>query len=323
MNLSEHITSFVDRHQLITPQSTIVLGLSGGSDSVFLLHYLLTLRENRPFTLIVAHLNHGWRATAAHDEQFCRELAEHFGLPFIRHHGEQYASLVPKTGSREEEGRTMRRLFFESIASEWTHARIALAHHQDDQDETFFIRLVRGAGLQGLKGMTPRAGLYIRPLLCVRKQELLNYLEQHNIAFVYDSTNSDDVYLRNRIRHRVLPALRQCDQRFPASLQQALAHLAEADDFCTALADTTLQSITVSLDKMRWIDLSAFFKLHPFLQKQILIRWLREANVPFTPSQALFHEIMRFLQQPQGGKHSLSQHWFVQKQQQRATVISR
>jgi len=322
-SLINRITNFVDAHQLIPEQATIILGLSGGPDSVFLFHYLLNAQQSRPFKLIVAHLNHGWRSTAGYDEQFCRDLALRCGIPSIIEHAAALFKNISWTGSKEEQARVARRIFFERIAAEHTNARIALAHHQDDQDETFFIRLVRGAGLQGLKGMAPRAGIYIRPLLCARKEELLTYLEEHNLAYVLDSTNVDDTYLRNRIRHRVIPALRLCDQRFPGSLQQVLTNLAEADEFCTILAERTLQQLSQEAEDAIWIDLAGWQKLHPFLQKQVLLSWLCKAQVVFTPSQGLFYEIMRFLNQAQPGKHLLYGRWYIQKQQQRARIIGR
>lgn len=321
--LISRITTFIDNHQLIPEGSTIILGMSGGPDSVFLFHYLVTLKETRSFNLITAHLNHGWRSSAHIDEQFCRDLGAQFGITTIIEHATSLLQDIPWTGSKEEQARIARRIFFEKIAGEYQEARIALAHHQDDQDETFFIRLIRGAGLQGLKGMAPRSGLYVRPLLCARKDELLTYLEEHTLAYVLDSTNVDDTYLRNRIRHRVLPALRLCDQRFPGSLQQVLGHLAEADDFCTDLAEKTLQQLVNLREDGSWMNIAAWQQLHPFLQKQVLLSWLCKANVSFTPSQGLFNEIMRFLNQPQGGKHLLYGRWYIHKQNSQARITGK
>jgi len=320
MDFFERITAFVDRHQLIPAESTIILGLSGGPDSVFLVHYLLSLQATRQFHLVLAHLNHGWRLSADHDEQFCRELGEQFGLSFISQHARDFIDNAPWTGSREDQARSMRRLFFASLAAQYPNPRIALAHHQDDQYETFFIRLMRGAGLQGLRGMTPQAEQYIRPLLCIRKEEILEYLRTHNLAFVIDETNTDAVYLRNRIRHQILPALRACDHRFCSSFQQTIANLGEADDFCTELAEKTLTKLSTTIDDATWINFTELLQLHPFLQKQVLIRWLCTANVPFVPSQGFFHEILRFLQQPQGGTHHVHRRWLIRKQQNRAAI---
>jgi len=320
MTLFNRITAFVDRLQLIPPDSSIVVGLSGGPDSIFLLNYLVTLRETRPFTLVLAHLNHGWRVTSDHDEQFCANIAHQLGLPIVIRHARDYITATRWTGSREDQARVMRRTFFADVAREYNNARVALAHHQDDQYETFFIRLVRGAGLQGLRGMVPQADQYIRPLLCVRKEEIIEYLRVHHLQFVIDSTNEDAAYLRNRIRHQVIPALRTCDARFPVSLHQTMLNLAEADDFCTDLAEKTFTTLAAYQDNSYWIDSASLLALHPFLQKQVLIRWLCHVDVPFTPSQGLFHEITKFLQQPHGGTHHISPHWHLQKKHNKARI---
>lgn len=320
MSIIESVTAYIERHQLIPINSTIIVGLSGGPDSVFLLHYLMILRESISFTLMAAHLNHGWRQTSDRDEEFCQEFAHQFGIPFFTSHAQEFINKITWTGSREEQARFMRRLFFEKLVGEYPHSRIALAHHQDDQYETFFIRLVRGAGLQGLRGMIPHADHYIRPLLGIRKEDIVSYLHEHNIPYAIDSTNAEAVYLRNRIRHQVIPALRTCDERFYVSFQQTINNLAEADDFCTTIAEQTLVQLTTHHDDKSWIDLNRFFALHPFLQKQVILRWLCTAQVPFAPSQGLFQEIVRFLQQPQGGVHRLHRNWHIHKQQKRATI---
>lgn len=320
-SISEHITTFVDRHELIPPQAPIILGLSGGPDSIFLLHYLLILRDMRPFSLILAHLNHGWRTTAIHDEQFCREIAAQFGLPIIVENARSLNGNIRWNGSREDQARTMRRLFFTAVAEQYPHARVALAHHQDDQYETFFIRLMRGSGLQGLRSMVPFSeNLYIRPLLSVNKAQILSYLHDHHLPFVIDETNEEASYLRNRIRHQVIPALRSCDERFAPSFNQTINNLAEADDFCTTIAEQTLKEISIIVDDQSWIDGDKLLSLHPFLQKQVILRWLCRHNVPFAPSHGFFQEIRRFLEQPQGGKHALNRSWHLYKRQKKVTI---
>ena len=119
--------------------------------------------------------------------------------------------LTKDTGSQEDRGRRLRRTFLEKIAKEHSADAIALGHHQDDQQETFFLRLIRGASITGLAGMKPRHGLYIRPLLDCKKESILTYLRTEGLSFLHDSTNEDDSFLRNGIRLNVLPALRSCD----------------------------------------------------------------------------------------------------------------
>lgn len=308
---------------LIQKNSTLIIGLSGGPDSVFLLHQLHQLKDVLELTLIAAHLNHGWRQEAAHDEQFCRTLAEKYNIPFIAAHASQFSHILPN-GSQEAYGRNIRRAFFAQLIDQHPAALVALAHHRDDQIETFFIRLIRGAGLQGLRGMQAHDGFYIRPLLATSKSEILAYLAKHNIPFCIDHTNEHDTYLRNRIRKYALPALKQCDERVENSVLRTMEHFSQLDDFLQQQVAATFTAISETHSELHnqqtWVSLEKFFALHPFMQQQILLHWLCSANVPFTPSQALFDEIIRFLQQPAGGTHTLYQRWQIIKKKSAAHI---
>lgn len=304
---------------IIPHNSKLIIGLSGGPDSVFLLHQLAQLQKELRLELIAAHLNHGWRQEAARDEQFCRELAAQHNIPFIAAHASEFPE-IKENGSQEALGRNLRRAFFKKISQEHGNALVALAHHQDDQIETFFIRLCRGAGLQGLRGMKPHDGIYIRPLLNMTKAEILEYLHTNNIPYCIDHTNEHDTYLRNRIRKYALPALRSCDERIETSLMRTMGHFAQLDDFVQQQVAATFTALTETRDGKSWLSLEKFFALHPFMQQQILLHWLCLEKVPFTPSQGLFEEIMRFLKQPDNGKHALYQKWCMIKNNGSAAI---
>lgn len=298
---------------IIPHNSKLIIGLSGGPDSVFLLHQLAQLQKELRLELIAAHLNHGWRQEAARDEQFCRDLAAQHNIKFIAAHASEFPE-VKENGSQEALGRNLRRAFFKKLSAEHGNAPVALAHHQDDQIETFFIRLCRGAGLQGLRGMKPHDGIYIRPLLNMTKAEILEYLHTNNIPYCIDHTNEHDTYLRNRIRKYALPALRSCDERVETSLMRTMGHFAQLDDFVQQQVAATFTALTETRAGKSWLSLEKFFSLHPFMQHQIVLHWLCCERVPFTPSQGLFEEIMRFLKQSGNGKHVLYQNWKLIKQ---------
>ena len=133
---------------------TLIVALSGGADSVFLLHLLGQTATTMPLTIIVAHLNHGWRDAADDaDEQFCRNLAQQFNCTFITAHADEIATTKGWNGSQEELGRHQRHTFLQNTAKQFDACGIAFGHHAQDQEETFFIRLLRGASLEGLCGM--------------------------------------------------------------------------------------------------------------------------------------------------------------------------
>src|SRR5579872_4562008 len=235
--LFQRINSYISQHNLIPPNSTIILGLSGGPDSVFLAHLLADMQKKGLCTVIAAHLDHQWRTDSANDVQFCQALAEQLGITFVSTSIDNLSLSVKFNGSKEEMGRRMRRHFFEQVKNEHEAHAIALAHHADDQQETFFIRLLRGASLTGLTGMKPHHGDYIRPLLEISKAEILDYLTAHQITYLIDPTNESDAYLRNRIRNTVIPALTATDNRFSANFMATLHRLQETEEFLDHLTE--------------------------------------------------------------------------------------
>jgi tRNA(Ile)-lysidine synthase len=201
----------------------VLVGLSGGSDSVALTHLLLELAENADFTVVaLAHLNHQLRPSAGRDEAFCRDFAGRLGLRIIVETADvkKYAAAG---FSIEDAARRVRYEFLERAAGGALADRIAVGHTQDDQAETFLLKLMRGAGLTGLAGIYPRRGRVIRPLLDVSRADLRAYLTARGEAWVEDETNEDLENPRNRIRHRVLPEL---DRAAGGSTRGAIARTA-------------------------------------------------------------------------------------------------
>jgi tRNA(Ile)-lysidine synthase len=312
------ITSFIAQHKLIPEQATVVLGFSGGPDSVFLLHVLVRLRqEGTVKQIIAAHLDHQWRSNSADDVVFCRKQADLYNVEFVT---STLGEVGTFKGSREEIGRKARRAFLTTIVRQHAASLIALGHHYDDQQETFFIRLLRGASLTGLTSMKPRQGLYIRPLLETKKADIFGYLQKHQIPYLSDPSNMSPEFLRNRIRQQGVPALRACDERFDASFSRTLASLQETENFLEAITKTTFEQLIVRLEESvrgeaaYVISLPQFFAQHPALQQRLLVHWFCQEQIPFPVSKGFFNEIMRFLRQPGSGKHQICVTWTVVKQ---------
>src|SRR5204863_7696103 len=150
-------------------------------------------------------------------------------------------------GSKEEFARSMRRQFLEKVAQEYNAQSIALGHHAQDQQETFFIRLIRGTSLTGLTCMRPHHGLYIRPLLQTNKSDILDWLKAHNIGYAIDSSNESDDYLRNRIRKNVLPTIAACDARWNSNFLTTINRLKQDDTLLNDIANTTLENLTSTM----------------------------------------------------------------------------
>ena len=186
----------------------MLVGVSGGSDSVALTRVLLTLSDNGGFDVVgLAHFNHQLRATADRDERCCRSLAQQLALPIIVEADDVEGHARAQGLSIEDAARRLRYAFLERGALSLRADRIAVGHTQDDQAETFLLKLMRGAGLTGLAGIHPRRDRVIRPLLDVTREALRQYLNGIGQTWVDDETNEDLANPRNRIRHRVLPEL--------------------------------------------------------------------------------------------------------------------
>lgn len=183
----------------------VVLGVSGGADSVCLLFVLLELKDLLGITLHVVHVNHGVREDAAQDAAYVETLCREYNIPFMLEEI-RLAELAQQLGATSEEaGRIARYGAFDRACREYGCSKIAVAHNSNDRAETMLFNLFRGTGLKGIAGIQPVRDNIVRPLLCLERKEIECYLEKRGILYKQDSTNETDDYTRNRIRHHVLP----------------------------------------------------------------------------------------------------------------------
>jgi tRNA(Ile)-lysidine synthase len=208
----DRVLETISRYNMLPPGSRVIVAVSGGADSVCLLH---VLRELAPASVVgVAHFNHQWRAEASdEDERFVASLASALSLPFFR------AGMKPAQGNREQEARRARLAFFATLGT-----TVALGHTRDDQAETVLYRFLRGSGLAGLAGIAPAGNGIIRPLLDITRVEVEQFLRSRNIPWREDATNLDPRFARNRIRHELLP---QLARDWNPQLTETLARLAD------------------------------------------------------------------------------------------------
>ena len=224
------VLQYIREHKLITPGDLVVAGISGGPDSMALLYILLQLRDRLNFKLAAAHLNHGLRPEAADEEKFVCDYCQNMQIPFYSRRLDVQEIAARGKKSLEEAGRDCRYQYFAELAAELGATRIATAHHRDDNAETVLLNLIRGSGIKGLRGIRPVNGIIIRPLLCVDKNEIESYLSENSIKYCIDLSNYSTDYLRNRIRHNLLPLLEQdYNPRIVDGLNQ-LADIAAAEN---------------------------------------------------------------------------------------------
>ncbi len=310
---------FLLNPQAIPQNSTVIVGFSGGPDSLCLLHQLSLLRKERNLTVIAAHLDHGWREDSAHDADYCQNLCREWDIPFERGHARDFEDLVKKTGSKEDVGRRMRRMFYKQLAEKHNAKAIMLGHHQNDQLENFFIRMIRGTTLTGLAGMHEQQGLYVRPLLEVTKEEILDYLTKNNLPYLIDPSNSNEEFLRNRIRAHVVPAFTRCDTRAMQNVMRTFEQVKIAEVFLQKLTQETFKQLLVAQVPLT-IDIKKLMALDPFLQYRILQHWIVSCAPSFTLTEAFLDEVMRFIASPRGGSHQLGTGWHMIKKQGHAYI---
>ena len=221
MSLAERALTTIHRHALLRDGTRVLVGLSGGADSVALLLLMRELERDGALTVAgAAHLNHQLRgAEADADEAFCAALAGSLGVPFLAERMDVGAGPRAETFGRDA-ARSARYAFFERAAAALGADAVAVAHTKEDQAETFLLRLLRGAGTRGLAAILPRAGRVIRPLLDVARADLRAYLASRGQAFREDASNADVAIPRNRIRHELIPSLQS---RFSPRVTDVLA----------------------------------------------------------------------------------------------------
>lgn len=271
-DLQTRITGAICKKQLFKPGDTLIIGLSGGADSTALLDLLATL-PTFPLRLVAAHLNHCLRgADSDADEEFCRALAERYAIPFESRRVDVKAMAAANSLNLEDAGRRARIVFFDELVSAWQAAAVVLAHHADDQAETVLMRLLRGSGMGGLAGMPWRNGRgYVRPLLDITRCEIEAYLAERLLKWREDSSNLDITFLRNRIRHELLPILEQYNPAVRTALAATAGILSEEDALLNALTIQAAGQVCRFSDRAATCDIPLLIA-HPLALQRRLIR---------------------------------------------------
>lgn len=269
----DQFQSFIKKHRIFREGDSLLLGISGGLDSVCLLALLLEMKLKPA----LAHCNFQLRgADADADEQFVRDLALRYELEVYVKRFETVEYAQSKTISSQMAARELRFGWFEELSEQHGFQKVLLAQHRDDQVETFFINLLRGSGLSGLKGMLPLTGIYARPLLFAGRDQINDYANKHQLQWREDRTNSEIKYLRNHIRHKLLPALSQIDEQFLDKISESTDILAGEESLLHFLEDQALESIVSHANSVTRI---AKEKLLNFPQPQVLLyRFLKPCN---------------------------------------------
>lgn len=281
------IKSYIDDNKLIQNGDTCIIGVSGGADSVCLLNVLSSLKDVYGINLVVVHVNHCIRgAEADGDENYVRQLCDTMQIPFIIYKRD-IPAICAKTKETEEEcGRRIRYEVFDEVASLYNDAKIVVAHHMNDQAETIIFRIARGTGVKGLAGMKPRFGQIIRPLLCVSRDEIIDYLNNIDLSYRTDSTNEDVLYSRNYIRKELIPDFERINPAFIQHISSLSKEAMEVEEYLNEEADELLNRSFDNAIKSgnagsiyNKYDVNPFSEVKPIIRRIAIRRLIEKSGI--------------------------------------------
>ena len=272
----KRIEKFIQKYHMLTCGDRVIAGVSGGVDSVCLFLMLLELRKKIGFDLIAVHVHHGLRGEAAdQDQQFVEALCEQHRIPLEIFRVNLESIAKKRKQSLEEAGRMVRREAFDSVCQKYGGNKIALAHHQNDNAETLLWNLSRGTGLDGLGGIRPVNGKFIRPLLCMNRKEIEEYLAKRKQSYCIDETNAETDYTRNKLRHLVLPILEeQVNSAVVRHMNETMEQIWELQEYMQEQVEAAYQEcVQEHFEKACWIQIQQkSFETFPELIKKMVIR---------------------------------------------------
>ena len=273
--LSAQVRQTIRSARLLRSGERVLIGVSGGADSVALLHLLVRFQDAWRLRVAVVHVDHQLRPESAQDAAFVEELARRLKVPVTIVVRDVREAMRRQGWSLEDGARRLRYEAFQAVATRWAATKLALAHTADDQAETVLMRLLRGAGLTGLSAIPMTRALgdvtVIRPLLNVWKADLLEYLTIQHLSFRQDSTNGDARFLRNRIRTELLPLLEQAYNPRVKALLGQLAEQCRTDTlFLQEAAQRHWKRLVKSRNGQMALRISGFLKQPKALQRQLI-----------------------------------------------------
>lgn len=280
--LKQQFLGYINEHQLVGPADRVLLAVSGGLDSMVLADLFHHIQH--PFA--IAHVNFGLRgAESDEDARFVQNRAEAYGVPFYQTRFDTATIAASRGISIQMAARELRYDWFASLLRAHGYAAVASAHHQNDVLETVLLNLIRGTGLAGLHGILPRQGAIIRPLLFATRDDLLAYATEHGLTYREDSSNADDKYARNRIRHQVVPTLTGLNPNLLyETLPRTLARLRAAETLVGGELARSWQTVAQVKENSVWIPaekllsltepafrLAEWLKPHGFGEEQVAL----------------------------------------------------
>ena len=305
--MENEFNAYCENRKLLSPKDKVLLGVSGGMDSMV----MLELFRRMGLDYGVAHCNFQLRGNESDaDEDFVAALAKEQGVPFYSKKFKTAAFKKEQKISTQEAARNLRYQWFETIRKKHGYDRIAVAHHQDDSIETFFINLIRGTGLTGLRGILPKKDNMIRPMLFTTRSEIHAFVKKEGLAYREDQSNEDPKYRRNKIRHELIPLLIELNPGFGKTMMGNIDRLSQAEMiYRDAMDNEVAQLIEENKGSFR-ISIGKLLQLNP------TELYLFEALKPFNFNAAVSKEIVRSLKTTSGKKFYSPTHIAIKDREQ-------
>ncbi|WP_017754936.1 tRNA lysidine(34) synthetase TilS [Calidifontibacillus oryziterrae] len=279
----DKVEDFIKKHHLLKKGTTVVVGVSGGPDSISLLHYLWKTREKWSLTIIAAHVDHMFRGSESYEDLlFVKRFCNEYNILFEGNSIDVSAYARTHQLSSQVAARECRYDFYKLVMEKYNGDYLALAHHADDQVETMLMRLVRGSYGIGLAGIPIKRSFYngtiIRPFLCLTKYEIEQYIDEFNLQYRIDPSNDKDAYQRNRFRHHIMPFLKKENPNVAERFQTLSEYITEDNELLEALAHKEIEGILVEKNEQKVVfSISQFLLLPISLQRrgiQLILKYL-------------------------------------------------
>ncbi len=274
--MQEKARKALEKFHMFPRNGKIVVGLSGGADSVALLHVLCSMKEEYQWEITAVHIHHGLRGEEADgDAVFAEQFCEKLGIPCVVRNFNVKAEATARKLGEEETGRLLRYEVFRELVGK--DGKIAVAHHQKDQAETLLMRLCRGTGLTGLVGMSPVRGNICRPLLFCSRAEIEQYCKENKLEWREDASNQEDIYTRNKLRLKVIPILEEINPKAVEHISETAELLSLEEDFLEQQTKVCYEAVKMDAPKGEvHLDRKKLLELHPAMKKRVLRKAMAE-----------------------------------------------
>ena len=271
---TQKVESFIKAHNLICENDTIVMGVSGGPDSVALFYVLLELRKTLNLNLVCVHVNHGLRKEAAEEAGYVSKICHDNNVAFyLKECDLERLAAEWKIGTEEAGRRVRYEAFDEAISVSGGTGKIAIAHNKNDRAETFLFNLFRGTGPKGLTSIRPVRDNVIRPLLCVTRSEIEDYLNKNAFKYYIDKTNKENTYTRNRIRNILIPeAEANVNSKAGDHVAETSVTLTELFDFAEEEVNEAFNNIAIRNSNRVSFDIKKYNELHDYVKKNLILK---------------------------------------------------